>query len=314
MSTRPELGADGGILTRAQALASGLTDAGLGSLVKSGELQRVRHGAYVDGRAWRSWDAATQHRVRARAVLLNARTNTALSHVSAAVEYGADTWDLDLTDVDITRLDAKAGRREAGVRQHRGLVTSDDVCTHDGIDVTTAERTCVDLIACLDSEHALAVVNSLLNLGRCTIEGARAHLPGHRYWPGMLGADVVLTLADARVESVGESRCVHLFWRHSVPMPVPQHEIHDSRGHFLGRVDFAWPAQGVFLEFDGQHKYGALRRPGESLEAVILREKRREERICATGWVCIRITWADLAKPLETARRIKALLASRGVA
>ena len=44
----------------------------------------------------------------------------------------------------------------------------------------------------------------------------------------------------------------------------------------------------------------------------LLREKRREEQICAlTGWVCIRITWEDLARPRLLARRIRRLLASR---
>ena len=68
----------------------------------------------------------------------------------------------------------------------------------------------------------------------------------------------------------------------------------------------------MFLEFDGRIKYERLRREGETLEDVILREKRREERICLqTGWVCIRITWEDLARPAVTARRIRAILQSR---
>ena len=71
----------------------------------------------------------------------------------------------------------------------------------------------------------------------------------------------------------------------------------------------------MFLEFDGRIKYQRLRREGESIEDVILREKRREELICAkTGWVCIRITWEDLARPTTTSRRIRALLESRRIA
>ena len=69
---------------------------------------------------------------------------------------------------------------------------------------------------------------------------------------------------------------------------------------------------GVFLEFDGREKYVRFRREGETLDQFLLREKRREERICQlTGWVCIRITWADLERPVETARRIRRLLDSR---
>jgi hypothetical protein len=110
----------------------------------------------------------------------------------------------------------------------------------------------------------------------------------------------------------GEARTSYLLWREHVPKPVPQFQVRDSEGNLMGVVDFAWPALGVFLEFDGRVKYDRLRRPGETLEEVILREKRREELICAlTGWVCIRITWEDLARPTTTARRIRALLDSR---
>jgi hypothetical protein len=88
--------------------------------------------------------------------------------------------------------------------------------------------------------------------------------------------------------------------------------IRDEEGREFARVDFAWVDFGVFLEVDGKIKYVELRREGESLEDYLLREKRREERICLlTGWVCIRITWADLAAPELLARRIRAVLASR---
>ena len=43
-----------------------------------------------------------------------------------------------------------------------------------------------------------------------------------------------------------------------------------------------------------------------------MREKKREELICQlTGWVCIRVTWADLATPELLARRVRKLLESR---
>ena len=90
--------------------------------------------------------------------------------------------------------------------------------------------------------------------------------------------------------------------------------IRDEQGREFARVDFAWEKLGCFLEFDGKVKYLALRRDGETLEEFLLREKRREEKICLlTGWVCIRITWADLENPERLARRIRALLAGRSL-
>ena len=43
-----------------------------------------------------------------------------------------------------------------------------------------------------------------------------------------------------------------------------------------------------------------------------MREKAREEKIIVlTGWVCIRITWADLDRPELLASRIRKVLAAR---
>jgi hypothetical protein len=56
-------------------------------------------------------------------------------------------------------------------------------------------------------------------------------------------------------------------------------------------------------------KYERLLREGERASDVVVREKRREEMICAiTGWRCIRIVWADLFTPELTARRIRDFL------
>jgi hypothetical protein len=75
-------------------------------------------------------------------------------------------------------------------------------------------------------------------------------------------------------------------------------------------VDFAWPEYRLFCEFDGRIKYTGLRRPNETIEEAVLREKRREEAILElTGWRIIRLTWADLAQPAVTAARIRRLLA-----
>ena len=59
-------------------------------------------------------------------------------------------------------------------------------------------------------------------------------------------------------------------------------------------------------------KYEKHRRKGETLEQFLMREKQREELICQlTGWVCIRVTWSDLAAPELLARRVRKLLESR---
>ena len=104
----------------------------------------------------------------------------------------------------------------------------------------------------------------------------------------------------------------HLFFEQGIARPEPQVEVRDAHGNLLGIVDFLWRSLGVFLEFDGRIKYERHRRPGESLADYLMREKRREEQICVEkGWICIRITWADLQRPAVLARRIRKALESR---
>lgn len=296
-------------LTR-EAIDLGLEQKHLTRAVRDGTLHRVRHGAYTFGDTWRSLDSSQRHLVTAGAVLRSARTPVLLSHVSAALEYGLPLWDLPFGEVHTTRLGGKAGRREAGIRHHQGLLLSGDTHELNGIPVTSPARTAVDLTTLTDAEHALVPINAMLHDGLLTLEDFRARLAGVEHWPDTLAAHVVKQLANPAVESPGESRTDYLLWATGLPRPQAQFEICDHTGAVIARLDFAWPEHGVFLEFDGRIKYQGLLREGESVTDVVLREKRREERVCEiTGWRCIRITWSDLSAPDRLAARVSALLA-----
>jgi hypothetical protein len=158
----------------------------------------------------------------------------------------------------------------------------------------------------------MVTVDGLLHAGLTTLLDVAALAHDTRYWPHSLRTIVVLRLTDGRHGSAGESRTAFMCFDQHLPKPEPQVAILDEWGQVFAYVDFAWVEQGVFLEFDGRIKYERYRREGETLEEYLMREKKREERICQlTGWVCIRITWEDLAVPALTARRIRAILDSR---
>lgn len=295
------------VFLRRDALSMGYTDPAIRRLVRCGTWHRIRHGAYVDGDLWRSMDAVGRHRLCARAVLRAAHPSAVLSHVSAAIELGAPTWGVDLGQVHVTRIDGRPGRKEAGVVHHRGTLVRDEVTHVGGVPVTTATRAALEVTTIAGVESSLVTVNGLLHRGHTTIESLRLGAVGLRHWPGSLTTRLVLDLADPRVESAAESRAFHLMWRGGIPRPEPQVEIRDEQGHVVARVDFAWARWGVFLEIDGVLKYD-----GAGLRAILLAEKRREELVCQlTGWVCLRLSWADLACPERTAARITRVLASR---
>jgi very-short-patch-repair endonuclease len=173
----------------------------------------------------------------------------------------------------------------------------------------SATRTALEVTTCCSTEVSLVVVNDFLHRGLTTFDDLRARYAPMSRDPHTLKTDIVLRLADPRLESVAESRTFWMMYRGGVPAPEPQFELLDEAGRVFARLDFAWPERKVWLEFDGREKYLKHRRDGESVVDAVLREKERESRITElTGWRCIRITWADLDRPNATVTRILSLL------
>jgi len=292
-------------------VADGYTDTTIRAAVRAGILHRIRHGTYVDAAVWSTLDNAARHALLARAAYASARTGSVISHASALPFHEAPTWGFDLTEAHLTRDDHKAGRRESGVQQHRGVVLAEDVVDLHGLRVMSATRTSLELTTLGSPEAALVAICFLLHNELTTMDALLARLEQSiTMWPDTLSTRRILGLADARIESPLEARFVHLCWLTGLPMPTPQVEIRDRGGRLIGRVDFAWPELGVFAELDGKEKYVKYLRPGESIADAVAREKAREDRIReVTGWRCVRLTWADLASPERTAARVRAVLA-----
>jgi very-short-patch-repair endonuclease len=298
------------VFLRREALALGYDDRTLRHACKRGVLHRVRHGSYIFGDTWTSLNEVERHLVVCAAALRTAKSGAVLSHVSAVAAYDLPTWELPLHDVHLTRLDGSAGRSEAGVRQHRGILDPAEVRVAHGLPVTSPARTAVDLTALTDVEHSVPVLSEILRRKWTTKDAFHVIYDSMRRTPGTLKTRIAIGLADERLESVGEARCWCMFYRQGMPMPQPQYEVFDQRGVLVGRVDFAWPELKVFVEFDGKEKYLKYLKEGESVIDAMRREKRREEEICRlTGWRCIRLTWAELYNPAYTCRRIREMFA-----
>ena len=300
------------ILLRRELIALGWTDRNIARAVRLGQLHKIRYGAYVPVAHVSGLDQSGHARLRARAVLRTVHPSSALTHQSALLEHGIPVWDLDLADVHLTRTDGGAGRREAGQVHHRFRLEEADVVLTNDVRVVGPARAAVEVVCSATPEVGLVVLCLVLHAGIATYDEVAREARRSTRWPNSLHARLVLARADGRISSVGEGRCWHLFFEHHIQRPEPQVAVHDDAGNLLGIVDFLWPKQGVFLEFDGKIKYDEHRLPGESLDEYLRREKLREEAICAaTGWVCIRVSWADLGRPVTTARRIQSLLDSR---
>ncbi len=95
--------------------------------------------------------------------------------------------------------------------------------------------------------------------------------------------------------------------RHGIRPPRRQVPFHDEDG-FIGRVDFWWQDAHVVGEFDGKVKYGRNNPSQRSPEDVLWAEKRREDRLRATGASVVRWTTTDLHCPTRLIRALTAAL------
>ncbi|MFD1249077.1 hypothetical protein ACFQ3F_14870 [Nocardioides ginsengisoli] len=300
------------IRLRRELLDSGAhSDQSLARAVQLGWLARPRRGAYVDGPLWRSLSPDQQYALRCRAAFRQAHTGVILSHVSALPFHDAPVWGFDLDDVHLTRVDGRSGRREAGIRRHCGQLMSGDVVELHDVDVMSALRATLEASLVGSVEASLVVVNHFLHRGEYDLPTLAARYEASMdRWPSSLTTDLVLRLADARHESVGETRMAYFFFARSLPKPIPQFEVYDG-STLVARLDFALPELGVWMEFDGRVKYERFLRTGESPADAVVREKRREETVAElTGWRCLRVTWDDLADPPRLERRVRDLIAS----
>jgi hypothetical protein len=306
-----ELFTSSGLLLRRDAVAAGYDDKYLRRLVLSGQIVRIRQGAYARAGLWSELDGPERHILLSEAVTLQYDDDICLSHGSGVLDLGGPNYGLDLSKVHITHLDSRTGRRNvAGVIHHEGECRLLDVTRRNGHWSTAPARTVLDVAMLYGFEVGVVVADDFLRRTLTTKAELRQLYKRVKDWPGALILRLVIELADQKSESVGETLGRLLFRRMRLPRPVLQFEVFRPDGSLAGRTDWAWPEHRVLGEFDGEVKYLRHRLPGETLTQTVLREKRREDELRElTNYKFIRFVWADLFRVEQTARRVLAVLA-----
>jgi very-short-patch-repair endonuclease len=268
-----------GVVARRQLLEAGLSPTMVRGRVRGGLLILLHPGVYAVGhRRLRSeghWLAA----------VLAAGPGAALSHRDAAGLHG-------LRPANHTRIDVTTTRDRrvvAGVEIHRTrILESDDVTTIDGIPVTTAARTLVDLAAVVPRDHLAAAVKRAEHrrvFDLRAVEAAMARTrgrrgPGHRALREAIAEHAALGLSATRSSLEGAFlrllKCADLP-RPSVNAFVEAHE-----------VDAHWPDQRLVVELDGwAHHHD---------RHVFQRDRERDAALTASGWRVVRFTHHDVVR------------------
>ena len=289
------------LFRRADLREAGYGDAEIDRMRRSGMLVTVRRGVYRRGGATEA--SAAAHALRCRAAIPSLATEAVFGHVTAGLLLDLPMWHVPLDRLHVIRDRPGGGRLRPGLHVHIASLPDDDVVELGGIRMTSAARTVADLARTLPAEQSLIAADGALHMA---VKAARAnrHVPGATTKDdvvavlarfagrrGSAAAGRLIAFADPRCESPGETRsryCMHLA---GLPRPVTQWTVPGT----THRCDFAWPELGVVGEFDGRVKYtrGFLR-PGESIEEVVWREKRREDEIRDTGRTVVRWIWSEI--------------------
>jgi hypothetical protein len=289
------------VATALQWRATGITEARLTTLIRTGELVRMRRGVY----ATRTIVAATEndpsrhHALEvAAATAARARKGVA-SHHSAAMIHGLAllTKPPDGTVTLTVPPGTRTGRYGSrGVRTHAAELPAEHVTWRHAVPVTTAARTAADLARTSTFMEAVVAADSALYQRLTSKTEIRRVLERCGHWPGLGHARNAIDFANPLAESVLESCARVIFQQHALPRPALQVNI--SGREFIGRVDFCWSGRRTIAEADGLLKYHG------SAEAIA--ELKRDRLLREAGYEVVHFTWAELfSDPARIVARIR---------
>jgi len=258
-----------GVISYAQLINAGLTEAGIKRRVTAGWLHRVHRGVFAVGHAGLTprgfWAAA----------VLSGGDGAALSHRSAAALWGI--W----RDGDRPAITSNGiNRRGApGVETHVGRLRPGDTLLVDGIRVTKVARTLLDLAEVLTVEQLVRAIDNATNnrhlrpnLLSSTISESR----GRRGLRPLKQALLITRPEDVLTRSELERRALQLVRRAGLPQPEVNVRLHGYE------VDLLWRDAGLVVELDGSEYHDPEH------------DTRRDNNLRAHGWSVSRFTWRQI--------------------
>jgi very-short-patch-repair endonuclease len=203
-----------------------------------------------------------------------------LAGFSASALHGARWIDpgRPATVIDTNR------RRTRGLRVWADGIEPDEICQVDGMRVTTAVRTAVDLARHYPVDTAVAAVDALARAARLSVDDllAATNRPGRH---GMSRARTALALVDPGAESPKETWLRLVIIRAGFPRPETQVPVYNEYGVLIGVVDLGWRDRRFAVEYEGKHHRLTSSRFDKDISRI--------DEIIEQGWTVLRITAAD---------------------
>lgn len=283
-------GTQAGYITTQQALACGMSPDAINRRARSKRWNRAKLGLYLIPGFAPSWRG-----------LLSAATaalKAVVSHESAAEIHNLP-W-VERRKAVVT-VPTRTTNRFPDVIVHQSTdLSADQIVVIDGLPVTNAVRTVIDLAATRRPHIVGRLVDHLVVTKMATIDEIEDSVRdlSRRGKPGMKTMKVVLDprigenfLGDSHLELLG----LRFFEQWGFPRPECQYPL-PWRSFCRGRVDFAFPTIKLIIELDGRRWHSTL----DSFEDDRLRDNNAQ----LAGWRVLRITYRMLMEQPETVRRM----------
>lgn len=235
---------------------------------------------------------------RARAAVLWSKGRGVVAGVTASAFHGAK-WVDGGHPVELIWRNQHAPR---GVITRNERLDCDEFAVVDGISVTTAARTALDLGRHLDRDAAVTRLDALAHATGISALDVEPLLTRHRGSRGVQKAREAIALMDAGGTSPKETWLRLLIVDAGLPKPESQLMVHNGDHYPLAYLDLGWEKFMVAVEYDGdQHRTDRQQ---------YRKDVSRLQMLERMGWIVIRVLAGE--HPLDVLQRIRHALARRG--
>jgi hypothetical protein len=273
--------------------------------VESGELVKLRRGAYVPAGIWERSDYRARHILRIRAVVAHAAHPIVLCGESAAALWGmpiSGAWPTSVSVLDNWR---GGGRAEPGIRRTTAGFATSRVVELDEFRVTDVTRTALDVARRVSFSEAVGSLDwaiSRTNPRAVSLESLADDAENFDARLGRRHLQRVVGFATSLSDSFGESRCRAVIHLQGFQPPELQVEFRDELGSMY--PDFYWRTARVAAEFDGKQKYTRDEYTHGDPVEVLWREKNREDRLRKQISGLARLLTSDVEHPERLSRKL----------
>ncbi|MFC7534434.1 type IV toxin-antitoxin system AbiEi family antitoxin domain-containing protein [Actinoplanes sp. GCM10030250] len=285
-----------GVVTRSQALRTGLSVAAVRHRLESGRWQRLSGGTYA------TFTGEVPRSALRWAAVLRAGAGAVLSHGSAAEEVGL--VEEPKCRIHITIPEARRIRAPSGLVVHRSRQIRKRRHPTRRPPQTRVEETVLDLaLTATSDETAMAWIAAACGRRLTTPERVAKALAGRLRVPRRRDVTALLDDAETGCRSVLEWRYLRDVER-AHDLPVGERQRRRSREGVLWYDDVHYVAFGVLVELDGRAAHPTDQR---------WRDFRRDNAAVQGGEVVLRYGAADISeRGCAVAGQVAKVLRSRG--